>query len=58
MALKAHVNLGVLIKGLSKEELVLFEGIGKTMRHLKISTIQDINEERIVELLKLVVEKT
>jgi uncharacterized protein YdhG (YjbR/CyaY superfamily) len=58
VALKDHVNLGFSIKGLSEEELALFEGTGKTMRHLKIRTVQDINEERIVELLKLVAEKT
>lgn len=58
VALKDHVNLGFSIKGLSKEELALFEGTGKTMRHFKIRTVQDINEERIVELLKLVAEKT
>ncbi|MFW9935088.1 MAG: DUF1801 domain-containing protein [Candidatus Thorarchaeota archaeon] len=58
VALKDHVNLGFSSKGLSADELALFEGTGKTMRHLKIRTVQDINEERIVDLLKLVAEKT
>ena len=57
VALKDHVNLGFSIKGLSEKELALFEGSGKTMRHLKISTIQDIDEQKIVNLLKLVAKK-
>jgi len=44
VALKDHVNLGFSIKGLSEKELSLFEGAGKTMRHIKISTMQDIED--------------
>ena len=57
VALKDHVNLGFSIKGLSEKELSLFEGSGKTMRHIKISTMQDIEEQKIVDLLKLVAKK-
>ncbi|MFC1617215.1 DUF1801 domain-containing protein [Candidatus Margulisiibacteriota bacterium] len=52
--LKDHVNLGFAINGLSKEEIALFEGNGKTMRHVKIASLNDIDEERLVKLLKLV----
>ncbi len=57
VALKDHVNLGVSIKGLSEDELALFEGTGKTMRHIQIRALQEINEANIVYLLKLIAEK-
>jgi hypothetical protein len=54
VALKNHVNLGFSIANLSKEELHEFEGSGKTMRVISINSVNEINEDRIVELLKLV----
>jgi hypothetical protein len=38
VALKDHVNLAVSIINLIKKEIKLFEGSGKTMRHLKINS--------------------
>jgi hypothetical protein len=55
--LKDKVNLGFAIKGLTKEEIALFEGGGKTMRHIKVYAVADIDEERIAGLLKMVDEK-
>jgi hypothetical protein len=57
VALKAHVNLGFSIKNLSDDEIKLLEGTGKTMRHIKIRNVEEINEERIVKLLKMVMDK-
>jgi len=57
VALKDHVNFGFSLKGLSKEEQKLFEGSGKTMKHIKIRSLKEINEKEIVELLKLVWEQ-
>ena len=57
VALKTHVNLGFSLKGLSKEEIKLFEGGGKTMKHIKISSLQEMNENKIVKLLRLVEKK-
>lgn len=57
VALKTHVNLGFSIKNLSQDQIKLLEGTGKTMRHVKINTIEEIDEERIVELLKMVRDK-
>jgi hypothetical protein len=54
VALKTHVNLGFSIKGLKKEEIALFEGTGKTTRHLKINTLESIEEDKIIELLKMI----
>ena len=54
VALKDHVNLGFSLKGLSKEETELFEGGGKTMKHIKISSLNEIDEKKIVKLLKVV----
>ena len=52
-AVKKQVNLGVSIDGLTKEQMALFEGSGKTMRHIKIRTLAEINEKKIVKLLKI-----
>ena len=52
-ALKNQVNLGFSINGLTKEQIALFEGSGKTMRHIKVRTLSDIDEKRIVKLLKI-----
>jgi len=57
VALKDHVNLGFSLKGLSKEEQKLLEGSGKTMKHIAIRSLKEINENEIVDLLKLVWEK-
>jgi hypothetical protein len=54
VGLKDHVNLGFAIKGLKKKELEYFEGKGKMMRHLKFYTVKDINEKKVIKLLKLV----
>lgn len=55
---KNNVNLGVSINGLSEKEITLFEGSGKTMRHIKIKSLQNIDEARLVKLIKLVNKKS
>ena len=57
VALKDHVNLGFSIKNLSSEEIALFEGAGKEVRHIKIRTLDEIDEKRIIELLNLIYSK-
>jgi len=57
-ALRDHVNLGFSINGLKDEQKALFEGKGKTMRHIKVRSLRDINEKRIVKLLRLTGECT
>lgn len=52
-SLRDHVNLGFSINGLNKDKLALFEGRGKTMRHIKIQTLEDIDEKIIIHLLKV-----
>ena len=54
VALKDHVNLGFTLKGLTKEDIALFDGGGKTTKHIEVHKITDIDENRIVKLLKLV----
>lgn len=56
-AMKTRVHVGFAINGLSKEEVGLFEGSGKTMRHIKIPSLDDIDEKKLVELIKLVDKK-
>ncbi|MDX1798714.1 MAG: DUF1801 domain-containing protein [Candidatus Lokiarchaeia archaeon] len=54
VALKSHVNLGFSITDLTKDEIALFEGSGKTTRHVKIKTFEEIDEKEIIKLLKIV----
>ena len=56
-AMKTRVHVGFAITGLNKEEISLFEGTGKTMRHIKIPTLEDIDEKPLVRLIKMVDEK-
>jgi hypothetical protein len=56
-ALKNKVHVGFAINGLSKEEISQFEGSGKTMRHIKIHSLSDINEKKLVRLIKMVDKK-
>jgi hypothetical protein len=58
VALKDHVNLGFTLKGLTKEDEKLFDGGGKTMKHMQVANLAAIDENRIVELLKLVDKRT
>jgi len=57
VALKDHVNLGFSLKDLSKEETELFKGGGKTMKHINISSLNEIDETKIVKLLRVVEDK-
>jgi len=52
-ALRDKVNLGFCIDGLTKKEIDLFEGQGKTIRHIKVFSVKDIDEKRFVKLLKI-----
>ena len=57
-AMKNRVHVGFAINGLNKEEIGLFEGSGKTMRHIKIHSLEDIDVKKLVKLIKLVDKKT
>jgi hypothetical protein len=57
-SMKNRVNVGFAITGLSKEEIKLFEGNGKTMRHIKIHSFDDIDEKKLVQLIKMVDKKS
>ena len=57
-AIKNRVHVGFAINGLNEEEIGLFEGSGKTMRHVKIHSLEDIDEKKLVKLIKLVDKKT
>lgn len=57
VSLKDSVNLGFSIKGLNKTESKNFKGTGKTMRHLKFKSKNEINEKEITKLIKLVDKK-
>ena len=56
-AMKTRVHVGFAITGLSSDELALFEGNGKTMRHVKISSLESINKTNLVKLIRMVDQK-
>ncbi len=57
VALRDHVNLGFSVKGLSEHDMALFEGKGKMMRHVKFHSLENVDEAKVVKLLRLVAEK-
>ena len=57
VGLRDSVNMGFCVAGLKKEQMDLLNGKGKYMRHIKIFNLKDIDEKKIVKLMKMV-EKT
>ena len=56
-AMKERVHLGFSIIGLNKEETLSLEGSGKTMKHIKINSLKDIENKKIKEMILLVHKK-
>jgi hypothetical protein len=56
-AMKNRVHVGFAITGLNGDEIALFEGNGKTMRHVKIPTIGSIDKTRLIKLIRMVNQK-
>jgi putative endonuclease len=50
---KNQVTMGFSIQGLTKKQLALFEGSGKAVRRIKIRTLADIDEKKLVKMLKM-----
>ncbi|MGB3607420.1 DUF1801 domain-containing protein, partial [Psychroserpens sp.] len=53
---KKHIAIGFYNIDRIKDEDGILEGKGKTMRHLKIKTKEEINQKLIIEWLKLTAE--
>ena len=56
-AMKSCVHVGFAITGLNKDEIALFEGTGKTMRHIKIPTIDSIDKSHLDKIIRMVDQK-
>jgi uncharacterized protein YdhG (YjbR/CyaY superfamily) len=56
-AMRNRVHVGFAVTGLSDEEIGLFEGNGKTMRHIKIPTVENIDKTNLVKLIEMVDQK-
>lgn len=56
-SMKNRVHVGFAINGLNKEEISMFEGSGKIMRHIKINSLDDIEVNKLVQLIKMVDKK-
>ncbi|MBN2422887.1 DUF1801 domain-containing protein [Candidatus Woesearchaeota archaeon] len=57
VGLKDSVNLGFSVKGLSEKDRDNFKGNGKFMRNLKFKELKEIDEKKIINLLRLVDKK-
>jgi uncharacterized protein YdhG (YjbR/CyaY superfamily) len=56
-AMKNRVHVGFAVAGLSEDEISMFEGNGKTMRHIKIPTLESIDELKLVKMIEMVDKK-
>jgi len=56
VALKNYVNPGFSLKGLFSKEARLFEGGGKTLKHVKFRSLGEIDEAKVAGLFKIVKE--
>lgn len=56
-AMKNRVHVGFAIAGLNNDEISLFEGNGKIMRHIKIPTFDSIDRTRLTRLIRMVDQK-
>ena len=56
-AMKNRVHVGFAVTGLSEDEIRMFEGNGKTMKHIKFPNLESIDEKRLVEMIELVDKK-
>ncbi len=56
-AMKNRVHVGFAITGLTEDETRLFEGNGKTMRHIKIQNLESIDKNGLVKLIEMVDKK-
>jgi uncharacterized protein YdhG (YjbR/CyaY superfamily) len=56
-AMKNRVHVGFAITGLREDEISMFEGSGKTMRHIKIPTLESIDEKRLAKMIEMVDKK-
>ena len=53
VALRDHLNMGFTLGGLLKKSEKLLEGTGEYMRHIKIYSLKDIDEKKIIRLVKM-----
>ena len=53
-AMKDRIHVGFSIIGLSKEEVNAFEGSGKTARHIKIFSVNELEEKNIAMHIEMV----
>ena len=52
-----RIHVGFSVNGLSHDEIQILDGSGKTMRHIKIRSLEEIDEEKLKDLIKLVLAK-
>jgi hypothetical protein len=55
VGLKDHVNLGLSIKNMSKENIAKLSGSGKTFKIIEYFSLGDIDKKEVIEYLKMVI---
>lgn len=55
--IKNKIHIGFSIIGLEEKEIKLFEGGGKTARHIKIYSEKELEEKNIKNIIKIVNQK-
>jgi uncharacterized protein YdhG (YjbR/CyaY superfamily) len=56
-AMKNCVHVGFAVNGLSEDEVSVLEGSGKTMRHIKIPTLESIDQIELGHMIEVVDKK-
>ena len=56
--MKTRVHIGFAITGLDAKGVEKLEGTGKTMRHIKIHSLDEFDQQKLTHLIKLVHKKT
>jgi hypothetical protein len=54
VSLKDHVNIGFSIEGMHKKYIDMLTGGGKTFKVLEFTNVDEIDEDKIVDMLKRV----
>lgn len=56
-AMKTRIHIGMATTGLDKKVVDELEGTGNTMRHVKIHSLEEFDEQKLKNLIKVVHKK-
>jgi hypothetical protein len=56
-AMKTRMHFGMATGNLTQVEISELQGTGKTMRHIKIHSLEEFDKQKLIKLIKLVYQK-